>query len=632
MKLLLKSLVVTGAIAAVFLVAAPASHAQCDFSLPTGHQLGTAWTGLPEGFLSGVVAVQGHPESYNGGADWFCGAAGDPTDGAGPCFAPAGAADDGRITIQGNWAAPQATDCPVVLDSGDAPNVAFVTSIENEGSPAHAGRYVIATVGWDRGLGQYIFDYAGGNQDLASTRIPSPRLSGAPVPQGDGTEQVSIAWDAAATSDECDKQDVLGPDFQGTCPEGSRPSPVQGYAIYQMVRPCDSPPTTSMAAMWGDPIARLNGAGNTSATLIVPESNAGDCTYLALGIVAVPSETGQGTCRQAPVVCTSDAECILFGTDVGPCDLPGHPGTAVSAHLSLGSTDSDGDGVADNLDNCPDTPNAGQVDGDGDGLGDACDNCSGDANPDQADVDQDGVGDACDNCLSVQNSGQADGDGDGVGDDCDICPFAADPDQLDGDGDGLGDACDNCPGISNPGQADGDGDGVGDLCDNCPADANPDQANDDGDLFGNACDNCPVHPNDDQLDQDLDGFGDACDDCPTVFDNPQDPSKCDQQIRDLTISFTSPEGRGSGTICWRTTAEVDILGFNVIVINQRGQRVQQNDATIDCKSCTDGPAATYEFIIPKHKSGRGIHIELLRQNGSVVTFGPAIKGDCPVAP
>ncbi len=211
---------------------------------------------------------------------------------------------------------------------------------------------------------------------------------------------------------------------------------------------------------------------------------------------------------------------------------------------SAGADDSDGDGIVDVEDNCPDTPNADQADGDGDGVGDACDNCPDIANPDQADSDGDGTGDACapdgdadgdgvanaeDNCPDTPNADQADGDGDGVGDACDNCPDKPNPDQLDEDGDGTGDACqagldsdddgvdnaeDNCPDTPNPDQADADGDGVGDACDNCPADANPNQTDSDGDGVGDACDVCPQTADPDQADADGDGVGDACDNCP----------------------------------------------------------------------------------------------------------------------
>jgi hypothetical protein len=118
------------------------------------------------------------------------------------------------------------------------------------------------------------------------------------------------------------------------------------------------------------------------------------------------------------------------------------------------SFDSDGDGIIDQLDNCPFTSNPNQEDADGDGVGDACDNCPSVANPDQADTDEDGIGDACDSDL----------DGDGVPNGSDNCPTVFNPDQEDVDGDGLGDACDNCPDVANPNQADSDGDGVGDAC------------------------------------------------------------------------------------------------------------------------------------------------------------------------
>lgn len=94
--------------------------------------------------------------------------------------------------------------------------------------------------------------------------------------------------------------------------------------------------------------------------------------------------------------------------------------------------DIDGDGVADDSDNCPGTSNADQTDADGDGQGDACDPFPND--PDN-DIDGDGIGGDTDNCSTTSNSDQADADHDGIGDACDpdaVAPTNKDQCKKDG--------------------------------------------------------------------------------------------------------------------------------------------------------------------------------------------------------
>jgi len=97
----------------------------------------------------------------------------------------------------------------------------------------------------------------------------------------------------------------------------------------------------------------------------------------------------------------SDGTVVAVGrNDFGQCNVSG---------WNLGGikpVDSDGDGVVDHLDNCPNTQNLSQTNTDGDGLGDACDD----------DDDNDGMPDDWENqnglnTLVDDASGDADGDG-----------------------------------------------------------------------------------------------------------------------------------------------------------------------------------------------------------------------------
>jgi len=185
-----------------------------------------------------------------------------------------------------------------------------------------------------------------------------------------------------------------------------------------------------------------------------------------------------------------NAEMNWWGSITGPTNppLPGDPQNNVVdpdgvvdyiPYRTAAINDSDEDGILDPCDvACP------EGDSDGDGVADCIDNCDNAVNPGQEDTDEDGVGDACDNCTG-QN--ETDSDGDGIADCIDNCPNQANPLQQDTDEDGVGDACDNCLG-QNPDQADVDGDGKPDACDNCPTVANPNQADFDLDAIGDACD------------------------------------------------------------------------------------------------------------------------------------------------
>lgn len=73
-----------------------------------------------------------------------------------------------------------------------------------------------------------------------------------------------------------------------------------------------------------------------------------------------------------------------------------------------------------------------------------------------ADTDEDGVANTVDNCPSVSNANQLNTDG---------TPDGGDACDQDDDNDDWFDVDDNCPLNANPNQADSDGDGIGNACD-----------------------------------------------------------------------------------------------------------------------------------------------------------------------
>jgi len=112
---------------------------------------------------------------------------------------------------------------------------------------------------------------------------------------------------------------------------------------------------------------------------------------------------------------------------------PGDPNKTDPGACGCGvpDTDTDGDLVADCIDNCPAIPNAGQEDPDADGVGTACDNCPANNNPGQEDCDNDSIGDAC--------AGEPDCNNNSVPDSCDI----ANSTSTDLNSNGIPDECEN---------------------------------------------------------------------------------------------------------------------------------------------------------------------------------------------
>ncbi|ADV48604.1 OmpA/MotB domain protein [Cellulophaga algicola DSM 14237] len=134
--------------------------------------------------------------------------------------------------------------------------------------------------------------------------------------------------------------------------------------------------------------------------------------------------------------------------------------------IKFGGTDTDGDGIYDKDDACPEVAGLeafnGCPDADGDGIEDSKDACPNEAGSKEMngcpDADGDGVADKDDACPNEAGTaalkGCPDADGDGVADKDDECPAEAGPASnkgcpfLDKDGDGVLDKDDMCPDVA----------------------------------------------------------------------------------------------------------------------------------------------------------------------------------------
>lgn len=155
-------------------------------------------------------------------------------------------------------------------------------------------------------------------------------------------------------------------------------------------------------------------------------------------------------------------------TRVPDVDVPTHLQHFVGLTFKFGGKDTDGDGIYDKDDECPNDAGLaifnGCPDSDGDGIEDRKDECPYDAGLPEfngcPDTDGDGIPDKDDACPEVAGlkslNGCPDTDGDGVADKDDACPEVAGPKENRGcpwpdrDGDGVADKDDKCPDVAGP--------------------------------------------------------------------------------------------------------------------------------------------------------------------------------------
>ncbi len=134
----------------------------------------------------------------------------------------------------------------------------------------------------------------------------------------------------------------------------------------------------------------------------------------------------------------------------------------VGIKFNFGKGDSDGDGVPDKKDQCPDLPGLSELggcpDSDGDGISDLVDQCPNKPGLNSMrgcpDTDGDGfsdLSDPCPNNAGINGEPCPDSDGDGLNDNTDNCPNEPGPESnggcklVDVDNDGIPNIDDSCP-------------------------------------------------------------------------------------------------------------------------------------------------------------------------------------------
>jgi hypothetical protein len=176
--------------------------------------------------------------------------------------------------------------------------------------------------------------------------------------------------------------------------------------------------TTFTCANLGDnnvvlTVTDINGLSSTCTAIVTVSDPNHYCCALPVAICKAATApldgSGTATITPADVNNGSTYECGLMSMTVSPntftcsnlgantvtltvTDINGNTATCTATvTVTTGAFDNDGDGICNNIDNCPNTPNPSQADADCDGVGDACDLCPG--GDDSVDNNNDGLPD-----------------------------------------------------------------------------------------------------------------------------------------------------------------------------------------------------------------------------------------------
>lgn len=220
-----------------------------------------------------------------------------------------------------------------------------------------------------------------------------------------------------------------------------------------------------------------------------------------------------------------------------------------------------------------------------------------------ADTDGDGVYDKDDACPEVAGleafNGCPDADGDGIEDSKDACPNEAGSKEMNGcpdaDGDGIADKDDACPNEAGTaalnGCPDADGDGVADKDDKCPSEAGPAANN-----------GCPWE------DKDKDGVLDKDDKCPevagTVANNgcPEVTEEVQKQLNDYARTILFDTGKSS-IKAESTAVMVDIITILKEYPNAKftveGHTDSVGSASLNQKLSESRALSVKEFLVEK---------------------------------